>query len=415
MQRNKKVRKQLVTQCCPGMDASRYISTAPRLYEPRAYWEVFSIDSSNRDTIHSRCKSTQQHFTNTDDVPVTLTHILFDAIGYSLEERDAVNSPRTTECYRNTHSVLSEMQIDISLPWRRRLTTGFTPVISLPPLHNVNHHPMRYGRAHKPQSELGTPMDSTHSAAMINDFRWRFDFPVVTPAGNQPVLSLSSIPVPGFADALLEDGVTARTWCHQHYLASQWQDHQRSFCCKVPFGKNQLPRDAYGNGSYSGAWPVSDRPYNWSMPGEEWDDQKPHGMEYDDCLLREIGVLLSQSVYEDQLWASYQNKLADPQVRIANVGSSIATKIKGATVCQSKWWRDGAPLSLVSPTKTCALVIELAHPITLAPNEQIDFEIQAPLPWQNDNVIPEEPTVSPIYNYGVSFCGYASFLEGEIK
>ena len=75
---------------------------------------------------------------------------------------------------------------------------------------------------------------------------------------------------------------------------------------------------------------------------------------------------------------------------------------------QESWWRDGAPLSLVSPTRTPALVGRLPVPITLQPGDGIDLELVFPTgteeyPWAG----PLEFN-NPRVQMGVSFCGFAA-------
>jgi hypothetical protein len=87
---------------------------------------------------------------------------------------------------------------------------------------------------------------------------------------------------------------------------------------------------------------------------------------------------------------------------------SMTTPVKVRTRnagTQAYWWRDGAPLSIVSPTMTPAFASRLSRPLTLAPGEAFDVQLQqgvlnAPLG------IGEDDDLNTFFY--ISFCGYAA-------
>lgn len=76
------------------------------------------------------------------------------------------------------------------------------------------------------------------------------------------------------------------------------------------------------------------------------------------------------------------------------------------------WWRDYAPLSMVTPSMTPASVSKLRLPLTLAPGEELDVGLllrgQSPINGIGTGTLPARVTPSMCY---VSFCGFAAYKD----
>jgi hypothetical protein len=116
-----------------------------------------------------------------------------------------------------------------------------------------------------------------------------------------------------------------------------------------------------------------------------------------------FSVMVDQTEYDDALQASsaYANLSTS---RIAPMAMRIPCRAGSDAGSQEYWWRDGAPLALVCPTITPAMVYELPKPITLHKGEHIELEFQ--VPW--GHVTSASAYVFSNYQIGVSFCGYAA-------
>lgn len=92
----------------------------------------------------------------------------------------------------------------------------------------------------------------------------------------------------------------------------------------------------------------------------------------------------------------------------SHIGARCKT-IDGGT--NEWWWRPGAPIALVTPTITPALVVTLPKTITLGPGESLEVEVLLPPAINFPNASPQATSIQPMYNLGISFTGYAT-IEG---
>lgn len=81
------------------------------------------------------------------------------------------------------------------------------------------------------------------------------------------------------------------------------------------------------------------------------------------------------------------------------LGARVGTKARlGGAGPRTGFWREGAPMSLVSPSRTTAMVHQLEVPIVLAPGDQVEVEVSAPHRPADDEGLPST-------NVGVSLAG----------
>jgi hypothetical protein len=137
------------------------------------------------------------------------------------------------------------------------------------------------------------------------------------------------------------------------------------------------------------------------FPGTVYDRQEGgRGNDYNQ--VAGYSVLIDQIDHDDDV-----NSVITGTNPISSMATRVATRARtrnGGT--QEWWWREGAPLALVCPTMTPGLVKKFEEPIWLGPGEQLMVEMEAPDPIAG---------VAPIYNVGLSMCGYAVVEDNRSK
>jgi hypothetical protein len=74
------------------------------------------------------------------------------------------------------------------------------------------------------------------------------------------------------------------------------------------------------------------------------------------------------------------------------------------------WWRDGAPLSIVSPTMSPAHVSRLSMPLSLAPGEAFEVTLLPQLGAPLNGISSDDEDLDPGLFY-ISFCGFAAVQQ----
>jgi hypothetical protein len=358
-------------------------------YEPRVFWSTGigrASTATNRKLVFS-----QEHFRNGSRFPIRLTKLLVSPIGYLLRSFTGQTNAQYDAC----GAAIARSTVSIEYP------RGFSGQRIAGPTTLVGAEPT-----------AEPTMDSTAqegASGMLGLSRWDFDLPYFVPQDYQVPLELSNIRL--FQDALVPANVRAnraffertRSWILGHGVVNLDGLIQSS-----PTG------DAFPQGPQPTGQPdaaifatgAGNAPSGWSQgggwPGGTWGRQKSNrGLPYSE--VTGFGVHIDQRLLDDNIIAAVQ-ALGIPDPRVAPIAQRIITKCRTVNAgTGERWWRDGAPLSLVSPTiNSSAFVRELEDPIVLGPGEAVNVSIILPPSFALG-----EDTIDPIFSVGLSLAGYA--------
>lgn len=364
-------------------------------YEPRVFWSTLTQSGTSAGAL---VRLNQEHFRNTSRFPIRLTKLLLSPVGYlySVYEQPA-NSPFV----QAFGAAIQRCEISVEYP------RGYSGQ-----------------RRHGPISMFGIePTDgpapapaASYASSLFGVTRWDFDVPYIVPADYAVGLELSNLRAYaniaaqryGCARAFFE---RTRSWILGHGVQRLTTLGTAPLGLAYPQGPQ--PVGIPDNGAFQGA--VGNDPTGWSAegswPGGEWARQKSNrGQPYTE--VTGFGVVLDQRAFDDEV----DNDIPFTNSRVSMLATRIATKCRtlGGSGTNEKWWRDGAPLSLVCPTITPAFVKTLEDPIVLGPGEAINVSVR--LPASYSFVVNEETiSVDPTFSMGVSFAGFAIVEDNTVK
>jgi hypothetical protein len=368
------------------------------LYEPRAFWNVTQVNLEENPT--GRVVLPREDFRNGEKWPVTLTHMLVAPINYALREFDSGLPTAPANYHLGGASVLNFARVLVSAPQRQGYSRRVIAANAFTPC---------------PRWEPRTNNDS--ASALWNVVRWDFDHVMVLPRQGTLELQLSSVGFPNnlgnnaptttFA-VIVNEGPPAGS--DAPGTAGVWPGNGRI---------HQRSPVFYGNpgGGWPGVFPP-DPIGNFNAPqgfvtSIVWPPQMQlSAREYDSQNVTNAGSTPTTgfAVAIDQLGL---DTLTETNTPPGGFVSSTPLALRMAARARTRnggtghwWWRPGAPLALVTPTVTPAQVYRLPTPITLAPGDTLEVELQAqrPVPFG-------EETLDTLTNFGVSFTGSAA-IEG---
>jgi len=369
------------------------------LYEPRAFWSVTQVNLEDNPT--GRVVLSREDFRNGEKWPVTLTHLLVAPINYALRSF-ASGSPTDPGNYHlGAASVLNFARLLVSAPQRQGYARRVIPATAFTP------RPRWEPRTNNPQA-----------AALWNAVRWDFDHPMVMPRQGTLELQLSSVGYPAGLQSnvpeidfsvIVNEGPPAGS--NAPGTAGVWPGNARIH-----------PRSPVFLGSPNRGWPgvfPADPVGNDPQPASPfatsivWPPQMQlSAREYDSQNVTNAGSVPTTgfAVAIDQLGL---DDVFDANTPVGGFVSGTPLSMRMAARARTRnggtghwWWRPGAPLALVTPTITPAQVYRLPTPITLAPGDTLEVELQAqrPVPFG-------EQTLDTLTTFGVSFTGSAA-IEG---
>lgn len=366
------------------MSSERYI------YEPRAFWETFSIaaDASPR----PRANTTKDHWFNGSRYPITLTHLLISPINYTRREGGAA-SPSSLSEYHNAGAIMQRANVFLS---RRGVSNFSRYFIST---HDLTPAP----RGEPSMLHAG----SGYESGLFGISRWDFDKPLRLP--RQGVIDLE------FSNITRPIGLGAPSAPVVSYV---WSEYGGRFGGRT----RRLARTSLAYTSTGGVWPAGPQTFDadgfgvsnsppvvgQTFPGDlRISGRSFRGQErtrgVGETAIGGFAVAIDQIDYDDDLQSAVAVQ-GDPLAPISQRIRCNARTTAGGT--GEDWWREGAPLSLVTPTIGSALVYPLPDPITLGPGEQLEGVVE--VPGTNTAL---SPNLSPTYNLGISLTGYAT-VEG---
>lgn len=372
-------------------------------HEPRALWTVVRQQAAATEATKNTAlvRVNKDHFRNTSRYPMVLTHQLVCAINYLYRQYVATPVNDITDV-QNSMAIQNLVEVYISAPYSLHYTQRLGP-ISLNPAEPRAMPSMRYSLA------------SPFASSPFGISRWTFDKPLVLPSKVGVDFDLSgmacpaqfAVTVPNTRMTIAFDEASSGIFGGNNRMTEQpgvptvgsgvsllWGRQQSN----LPFGADQFGFTAAPQSFTDQLWPPQ-----LSFQANRYNRQNTNrGQSHN--FLTGFGVLLDQINADVTL-----NGTAAPTGgnQVAPLSTRIACRARTRNGGSGEWWwRPGAPLALVTPTITPAIVQKLAEPITLNPGEELEVEMQFPV----------GPTISdtdyrPTYTIGMSFTGYA-VIEG---
>ncbi len=364
-------------------------------YEPRALWSV-GYGQATTTGPQRTIRFPQEHFINGSRFPIRLTKLCVSPVGYFARSFTAQNAAQFDACMAGITRSLLSLEYPMGYSGQRR--PG--------PVHLYGTDPT----GDPDMENTATP----YASSLFGVSRWDFDLPYYVPQTYQVALELSNIRA--YLGVLAQTPVSSARAFYERtgslilgHAVRRFGDIETTVQGSAYPGGPQpfnVPDDVPftgANGASQTGWGAGGR---W--PGGEWPRQKANrGLPYTEST--GFSVFLDQRAFDDAAFAAYNAQF--PDLRMAPISQRIATKCRtiGAGTGE-KWWRDGAPLSLVTPTITPAIVRDLEDPIVLGPGESIIVSLQLPPTYTVG-----QDTVNPIYSVGVSFTGYAVVEDNNRK
>lgn len=364
------------------------------LYEPRAFWSIARVDTSAiQPRPPRRVRFDRNHFMNGEKFPVTLTKLLVAPVNYTFQVYEDAD-PLSTANFRNCGvAALEFSDLIIGAPQRQFYIRNpasvrmFTPQPSYtPPSAGVN----------------GIPGNSSSLWGLT---RWAFDKPMVIPKLGDLELDLGSFTQDGTllgaaprpaAQVLFEElgsglldgaGRVSPGFVLNSYVPPAGGAYT------FPFQP-----DGFGppvQGSTNQVWPPTQR-----LSARRYGAENPTR---DGAIpVSGFSIMIDQRDYDADVAANHVPAITTGIVSPLALNVPVRARMRNGGT-GAYWWRQGAPLALVSPTITPAQVYELPQPITLGPGDRLELEMTVPGPVTIQSV-----PVGSIYQLGVSFTGYAA-------
>lgn len=366
-------------------------------YEPRVFWSTKMAQASGlpRRTF----AFPQEHFRNISRFPIRLTKLLLSPVGYLTRSYGTA----TAADYGLCMAALARAQISIEYPrgysgQRRPMpTTLFKAEPTADPSPEVTATP--------------------EASSLFGVSRWDFDVPYIVPKDYQVPLELSGVRT---YDTL---GILPQALRMNRAFFERTRSWILGHVVGIPGLLGTVPNGAAFPGgpqpleAPDGAiFPVlsSNTPALWgpggAFPGGEWSRQRANrGLPYTE--VTGFAVHIDQVLFDDTAAAGIA-ALGYTDVRMAPVAQRVITRCRTVNAgTGERWWRDGAPLSLVTPTvNPSALVRTLEDPIVLGPGEAINVSLTLP-----ETYVIDETTIDPLFSIGASLAGYAVVEDNNVK
>jgi hypothetical protein len=377
------------------------VTVADGIYcEPRALWEVFSVQSNGQ--LANRVRGDIDRWRNDSRHTYKLTHLLLAPVGYVFSELDT--TPVDLASFRACGSVSQLCSIKLSAPQRvpySRIQIPFNGFGWLP-----TEEPSLRGTA------------QSYASGLFGLSRWAFDFDFWLPNPGTVQFDLSTWVVPGIAPAVAGESVrhsilfdeipdtdTASPRLRGHGRVRERRpllaaDVSGAFDPLLvwPRGSAPLPFDVFGSQSIGAVSPEvfpAENSFNKLLfKQQEWSQGTTHSR------VRGMSVAIDQISFDDLLQTAGPPFPGQPVTPLSLRVACGARTINGGT--GAEWWTYGCPLALVSPTIGPAQVHRLVEPIELAPSDSLEVVIEVPPP-----TLVGQTLLAPRYNIGASLIGYA--------
>lgn len=369
------------------------------LYEPRAFWSVGRIDTAAplSPLIHELAFD-RRHFFNGSRWPITLRHLLVAPIGYLLAQFDSGAAAINAQDYRNSaEAAIADAIVRIEAPQTVSYTKGPITTATLTP--EPTWEPA-------PGAVAGITGFTAAGATLHGAYGWQFDHALDIPASGAIEFGLGAIlpsgaafvgqaPVVKAVVGFSESGgvVPGNQRVGGPFVLPELIDPTYGF----PWGYDGW--GAPGVGTASNLWNDAT-----SLTARAWKKQRVTAGGANP--VDRFTVHVDQTAWDAEIMTGVVNIYPGATGMPGAMGHNVPTRARvadGGT--RAWWWRQGAPLSLVSPSMTPAMVYRLPQPITLAPGDKLAVTLQVPLAFDTAIVNPQPARVVQI---GVSLCGEAA-------
>lgn len=373
------------------------VPVGPTLFEPRVLWSVARVPVTSVDTAPQTVVMDRQHFFNGERYPVTIDRVLVSPINYARKRyADPTQAAGPAEGLNANTNILG---IKVTLSARQRQSYSRRPV----PLVSFGDTPTA-PQAPYEDTEAGTPgLVSSYTGQVYRTF----DKPLVIPRdttiqfdltafdGNTPVQAADLVKYQiTFWEKYGIFGANARVHPERPGILADALNAGAQ-----PFGGVLSPVALVpSQNASSQLWPNGS-----SFPGRNFKRQSYSAEGAVEFI--GMGVMIDQIDYDFTNTTLVGSVANTPMAMLAQrIGCRARLADSGS---RAWWWRPGAPLALVMPTITPALVYVLDEPITLTRGDRVEVELTIP-PVTLDG---QGAAISRTDEVGVALSGYAA-IEG---
>jgi hypothetical protein len=372
------------------------------LYEPRAFWSVGSVDTNGAPAGAQSLILPRNDFLNGEKYPITVTKLTLMPVNYWVQ---ALTTPIANSYHVVGDANMNEPQVLISAPQRQQL--GRAPMRLTGPCAQPTWEP-------EIKTSLGGAGGADpliYASSIWNTVRWDFDKPMILPQDGAMTIEFGGVSAPDAPgdppDMTINVGVYEGPQPGTDQPGSLLLPGNVRSVQNAPLEVLPIAAIPYAQPEViAGAVPAKAAGFTAQI-FKEWQPQSRLSSAQYKRQKASSGAgsnpVSGFAVHIDQI--DYDDGYAtNPITPMSMRLPSRARMTDGGT--GAWWWRPGAPLALVCPTITPALVYDLPEPITLGPGDDLEVEIQTPGPVTVGGT-PE----TPVYQVGVGLCGYAA-IEG---
>lgn len=367
------------------------------IYEPRAYWDVTSVPVASTDTAAQTVVLDPGHFYNGERYPVTIDRVCVSMINYARKTfSDPAGVTGPTAGYNALSNILAGLKIVVSA--RQRQSYSRYP-IDLSAFVNTPSSPL------SPYFGSSDQQFSSFYGTVYRSFEPHLWMP------KNGTIQFDLTPFDGYLPvSATNDHVRATIAFHER--GSIFNGSMRVFsyilrdaasASAQPFGAVLSP-----NALVPSQGPTTDSlwPPQHTINPREWKAQSPAAQ--GSAEFTGISVLIDQIDYDNRNLALAPPPAISPMAMLAQrVGCRMRLSDGGT---KAWFWRPGAPLALVFPDLTPALVCKLDKPITLGPGEQLEVEVTVPA-VTTGTTNAGALALATTYEFGLALNGYAA-IEG---
>ncbi len=374
------------------------------IYEPRAFWSVQQVDTA--DNPSGLVTLPREDFFNGEPFPVNITHLTFAPINYIFREFED-GAPIDARTYHNCGAAALRSEIFISAPQRQAYSRRTLQIPAWTP------------RPRWEPQVSGTTQP--WASGLWGMSRWDFEHPMIIPeqgsleiqlAGITTVLTaggLNDLEEIDFSVAVYEGPPPGKHAPGALLMPGNARVHERSvlryldatFVDPFPFEPDGFGAAGYGVPSAfttSQFWPPDQQ-----LSAREYDAQ--NASQGGSTPVTGFGVHIDQIDYDDTTINTNLPAANNQPITPLSLRTAVRARMHNGG-SGHWWWRPWAPLALVTPSWTPALVYKLPRMITLTPGDNLEVEIQTPGPITINAV-----DIDPLYQVGIGLCGYAA-IEG---
>lgn len=397
------------------LDPAELLTRVPGIYyEPRALWGsslIVGVDDTSNEVVSIRTATPFQKnaFMNGERVPYILTHMLVQWC-----------QPGGYLDY-NTGRLASRIGVSVGRKGTARFGRNSPPLI-LDPVPRSEAY-QQTALTSSTTADFDVYSSPLQALPTINTCRWDFDHPCIAPADTQLEIMVGArLPTPTNTTAasiracvnLFAPSDAPANFPGNAFTAQELEVRQLTLAAatdrfaaqmyELNEQLNVLSTDAFTPptavpfiGYVGGPEPIPFPPRS-QLSGTDTKRQKAN--------FRAPAALGGFAVTIDERDLDQEERLA-----IGPLAVTTPIRIRSRNGGSGAyWWRDYAPLSMVSPTATPATVSKLRMPITLAPGEELDISLllrgEGPINGDGTGNLPLRVTPSMCY---VSFCGFAAY------